>query len=137
MRARYTGWVVERTVYSTTARRQVAELLRTERRYLTAAAIYRILKAQSSRLALSTVYRTLDLLVENGIASSRADASGELSFVYCRDGHHHHATCVVCGHVDEVNCSAIDQFKAALLAEQAFDLDGHSIEFFGRCARCR
>ena len=37
----------------------------------------------------------------------------------------------------EVNCNAIDQFKTALLAEQAFELDNHSIEFFGRCARCR
>jgi len=129
--------VVERTVYSTTARRKVAELLRTERRYLTAAAIYRILRTQTSRLALSTVYRTLDMLVENGIVSSRTDASGELSFVYCRDGHHHHAICTNCGHVDEVSCSAIDQFKASLLEEQAFEIDDHAIEFFGRCARCR
>jgi Fur family ferric uptake transcriptional regulator len=129
--------MVERTVYSTSARRQVAELLRTERRYLTAAAIYRILRTRNSRLALSTVYRTLDMLAENGIVSSRADASGELSYVYCRDGHHHHAICVRCGHVDEVSCGAIDQFKATLLEEQAFALDEHSIEFFGRCARCR
>jgi Fur family ferric uptake transcriptional regulator len=129
--------VVERTVYSTTARRKVAELLRSERRYLTAAAIYRILRTQTSRLALSTVYRTLDMLVESGVVSSRADASGELSFVYCRDGHHHHAICTTCGHVDEVHCNAIEQFKTALLEEQAFEIDDHAVEFFGRCARCR
>ena len=129
--------MVERAVYSTSARRKIAELLRTERRYMTAAAIYRILRSQHARLALSTVYRTLDLLTQSGIVSSRADASGELSYVYCRDGHHHHAICNACGHVDEVSCGAVDQFRAALLEEQAFDLDDHSIEFYGRCARCR
>jgi Fur family ferric uptake transcriptional regulator len=129
--------MVERTVYSTSARRKVAELLRNERRYLTAAAIYRILKTQSARLALSTVYRTLETLASTGVVSSRADPSGELSFVYCHDGHHHHAICTKCGHVDEVSCSAVDVFRAALLEEQAFELDKHAVEFFGRCARCR
>jgi Fur family ferric uptake transcriptional regulator len=129
--------MVERTVYSTSARRKIAELLRTERRYLTAAAIYRILRTQNSRLALSTVYRTLDMLAANGIVSSRADATGELSFVYCRDGHHHHAICTSCGHVDEVPCGTVEQFRTALLEEQAFQLDDHAIEFYGRCARCR
>lgn len=129
--------MLERTVYSTSARRKIAELLRNERRYLSAAAIYRILRTQNGRLALSTVYRTLDMLAATGVVSSRADATGELSFVYCHDGHHHHAICTKCGHVDDVSCDAVDQFRAALLQEQAFELDEHAIEFFGRCARCR
>ena len=129
--------MLERTVYSTTARRKIVDLLRTERRYLTAAAIYRSLRDQHERLALSTVYRTLDLLTATGSVSSRTDESGEQSYVFCRDGHHHHAICRACGHVDEVACEAMDQFKAALLDQQGFELDEHEIEFYGRCAQCR
>jgi len=129
--------MLERTVYSTNARRKIADLLRAESRYLTAAAIYRSLRGQHGRLALSTVYRTLDLLVATGTVSSRTDESGEQSYVYCRDGHHHHAICRTCGHVDEVGCAAIDQFKGALLDQQGFELDEHAIEFYGRCLRCR
>ena len=77
------------------------------------------------------------MLVATGAASSRTDASGEASYVWCRDGHHHHAICRTCGHVDDVSCSAIDEFRAALLAEQSFALDDHSVEFYGRCATCR
>ena len=129
--------MLERTVYSTSARRKIAELLKAERRYLTAAEIHRLLKGESNRLALSTVYRTLEMLVATGVASSRADESGESSYVYCHDGHHHHAICRSCGHVDDVSCTTMDQFRTTLLEEQSFALDDHAIEFFGRCASCR
>ncbi|MFY9780145.1 MAG: transcriptional repressor [Candidatus Baltobacteraceae bacterium] len=126
-----------RTLYATSTRRAVVDLLRSERRYLTASAIFRLLKGDNPKLALSTVYRTLELLAELGSVSSRTEPSGEASYVYCSDEHHHHAICKVCGHVDEVDCDAMEQFKSALLTGQSFVLDDHSIEFYGRCARCR
>ena len=125
-----------RTIYATSARRAVVDLLKGERRYLTAAEIFAALKPRLPKLALSTVYRTLELLVGNGTVSTRTETNGESGFVYCTDAHHHHAICTVCGHVDEVDCDAMERFKAALLQNQAFVLDEHAIEFFGRCARC-
>jgi Fur family ferric uptake transcriptional regulator len=130
--------MLERTVYSTTARRRIAGLLKAERRYLTATDIHRALRGQASRLALSTVYRTLEMLAEGGVVSARTAPSGEQSFVYCEDGHHHHhAICRECSRVEEVDCAAIDVFRNALLEQQAFELDEHAIEFTGTCARCR
>jgi Fur family ferric uptake transcriptional regulator len=126
-----------RTLYATATRRAILELLKQEQRYLTAAAIYAGLKDANPKLALSTVYRTLELLEELGTVSERSEASGESSYVFCSDQHHHHALCTVCGHVDDVDCAAMEQFKATLLANQSFLLDEHSVEFYGRCARCR
>jgi Fe2+ or Zn2+ uptake regulation protein len=126
-----------RTLYATANRRAVLELLKREQRYLTAGAIYAALQQDNPKLALSTVYRTLELLNSLGTVSSRTEASGESSYVYCSDEHHHHAICTVCGHVDDVDCAAMEQFKSALIVNQSFLLDEHSVEFFGRCARCR
>jgi Fur family ferric uptake transcriptional regulator len=126
-----------RTLYATSTRRAIVDLLKHERRYLTASAIFRLLKGDNPKLALSTVYRTLEFLTELGSVSSRTEPSGESSYVFCTDEHHHHAICKICGHVDEVDCEAMDQFKTALLNQQSFILDDHSIEFYGRCARCR
>ena len=126
-----------RTIYATPARRAIVDLLKRERRYLTAASIYELLHPHQPRLALSTVYRTLELLSRIGTISSRTEASGEASYVSCTDAHHHHAICTVCGHVNDVDCDAIEGFKSALLRNQAFLLDEHSLEFYGRCARCR
>ena len=99
--------------------------------------IYKLLKTDHPKIALSTIYRTLDLLLEKGAVSSRPEGAGETSYVFCTEEHHHHAICTTCGHVDEVDCGAMDQFRAALLAQQAFALDDHSVEFYGRCARCQ
>ncbi len=126
-----------RTLYTTSTRRAIVDLLKRERRYLTAAAILQSLKDDNPKLALSTVYRTLELLAGLGTVSSRSEASGESSYVFCKDGHHHHAICRQCGGVDEVDCSAMDVFRAALLEQQSFALDDHAIEFYGLCARCR
>ena len=126
-----------RILYATSTRRAIIDLLKCERRYLTASAIFRLLKGDNPKLALSTVYRTLEFLTELGSVSSRTEPSGESSYVFCTDEHHHHAICKICGHVDEVDCEAMDQFKTALLSQQSFILDDHSIEFYGRCARCR
>ena len=126
-----------RTLYATSTRRAIVDLLKRERRYLTASVIFRLLKGDNPKLALSTVYRTLEFLTELGSVSSRTEPSGESSYVFCTDEHHHHAICKICGHVDEVDCEAMDQFKTALFNQQSFILDDHSIEFYGRCARCR
>ncbi len=124
-------------LYATATRREILTLLKRERRYWTAAGIHRLLKAANPRLALSTVYRTLEALHELGTVSHRMEAGGESAYVYCTQEHHHHAVCTLCGHVDEVDCRAMEQFKNALLAQQSFALDDHAIEFYGRCARCR
>ena len=128
---------LKRSLYETSTRRAIVELLRSKKRYLSAAGIFRHLREANARVALSTVYRTLEVLAQLGTVSSRTDANGEATFVFCGETHHHHAICRICGHVDEVDCKAMDVFRAALLAQQAFDLDDHAIEFFGRCERCR
>jgi Fur family ferric uptake transcriptional regulator len=123
--------------YSTRCRGLIVELLRRERRYLTAATIARLLETSGKRVALSTVYRTLDLLVSLGVASRRTEPDGEQGYVACTGDHHHHAVCRQCGLVEEVDCAAMERFAEVLREHHAFELDEHSIEFYGRCVRCR
>lgn len=127
-----------RATYSTSSRRSILGLLQAERRYLTAAEIFKSLRKRKRELALTTVYRTLAHLTKLGAVSSRPAPSGELGYLFCsNDEHHHHAICTRCGHVEEVNCHVIDAFKKLLLARQAFALDDHSVELYGRCAACQ
>jgi Fur family ferric uptake transcriptional regulator len=128
---------LKRAPYSTSTRRAIVDILRGEQRYMTVASLHSLLVAVRPKLALSTVYRTLELLEAQGTVSSRVEPGGESAYVFCKDEHHHHAICRSCGHVDEVDCGAVEQFKNALLAQQSFQLDDHSIEFYGRCAACR
>ena len=123
--------------YATRSRVVITELLKREPRYLSAAAIYRMLKARKVSVSLATVYRTLDLLASTGVASARVDDGGETTYVYCTDEHHHHAICDRCGRVEEIGCAPVSSISRELMSEYSFELNSHAMEFYGRCARCR
>ena len=126
-----------RAQYATRPRQQISDILRRERRYLSAAEIYDLLRRARANVSLSTIYRTLGLLEEQGHASSRTDERGEATYVLCAPTHHHHAICRQCGKVEEVACDAIERVAAALREYHSFHLADHAMEFFGRCAACR
>jgi Fur family transcriptional regulator, ferric uptake regulator len=127
-----------RAEYATKPREQISQILREEPRFLTAAEIHRRLDEAHAKVSLSTVYRTLDHLLAKGAVTSRVDADGEASFMHCEPlHHHHHAICRVCGKVEDVDCAATESFAESLRELHGFELDGHAMEFFGRCSACR
>jgi Fur family ferric uptake transcriptional regulator len=125
------------TEYVTRPREQIAGILRAEKRYLSAGEIHERLSRAHAKVALSTVYRTLERLQAKGEIVARADATGDSTYVLCPGAHHHHAICRICGRVEDVNCDAIEGLAGALRAHHGFELEGHAMEFFGRCATCR
>jgi len=122
----------------TRPREWISSILQREPRFLSASEIHRRLKRAGARVSLSTVYRTLDRLRAKGEVSERADREGETTFMRCEPAtHHHHAICGKCGRVEDVDCTAMEQFAQSLRKIHGFELDGHAMEFFGRCRACR
>jgi Fur family ferric uptake transcriptional regulator len=127
-----------RSDYATRPREQVASILRSQRRFLSAGEIHRVLTERHSKVSLSTVYRTLEYLAQKGDATARIDDSGEATYTACEPArHHHHAICEVCGRVEDVSCDAVDRFTDSLRELHGFELSGHKMEFVGRCRSCR
>lgn len=127
-----------RAEYITRPRERITAILRGERRFFTAAEVHRALEEHQVQVSLSTVYRTLEHLREKGEATVRIDDTGESSYMHCApEHHHHHAICRGCGRVEDVDCTAVEQFAESLRAIHGFKIDGHKIEFFGRCAACQ
>jgi Fur family ferric uptake transcriptional regulator len=84
------------------------------------------------------VYRTLDRLHAKGDVTARSEPEGEATYMVCEPArHHHHAICANCGRVEDVDCNAMEQFADSLRSLHGFELDGHAMEFFGRCRACR
>jgi Fur family ferric uptake transcriptional regulator len=130
--------VGSRADYVTRPREQIASVLSREPRFLSAAEIHEQLTRTGAHVALSTVYRTLDRLHAKGEVTARPDAEGEATYMLCEPGrHHHHAICGECGRVEDVDCTVLDQFAQSLRAHYGFEIDGHAMEFFGRCRACR
>jgi len=127
-----------RAAYVTRPREWIASILQREPRFLSAAEIHQRLKLAGAPVSLSTVYRTLERLRLKGDVTARTDAECEAAYMLCEPAHHHHhAICSDCGLVEDVDCDAMDQLTESLRALHGFELDGHSMEFFGRCRSCR
>jgi Fur family ferric uptake transcriptional regulator len=85
----------------------------------------------------ATVYRAVELLTEHGVLDRVEFSDGSHRYRVCGTSHHHHLTCTRCHQVVEVaTCLPVEQLTA-IAAQNNFALEGHSLELFGRCARCR
>lgn len=125
----------ERGYRSTEPRRTIIAALRDAGRYCTATQLYERLRGRS--VGLASVYRTLELLAELGLAERRAEASGEASFLYCSPRHHHHVVCTNCGTVREIDACPGDELARVVEQETNFRIERHMLDFYGLCPACQ
>lgn len=99
--------------------------------------IYAALRADGTKIGLTTVYRALQALSESGEIDVLRTDEGESVYRACRTGeHHHHLVCQVCGRTVEVAGPAVERWAEAIGAEHGFVDITHTIEIFGTCPDC-
>ena len=102
--------------------------------------IHATLRLRGKPVGLSTVYRHLQSLVEQGVADVIQSPDGEATYRYCGEtttAHHHHLVCRECGHTEEVTARAVERWAADIASEFDFSDVDHTVEIFGTCAPCR
>jgi Fur family ferric uptake transcriptional regulator len=99
--------------------------------------IHAELRRRGERIGLTTVYRHLQVLSEDGLLDSIRDAGGETLYRRCRTAaHHHHLICRACGTSVEVEGRAVEQWAEKVAAEAGFTTVDHTVELFGLCPDC-
>ncbi|MFN8172570.1 MAG: transcriptional repressor [Candidatus Nanopelagicales bacterium] len=104
--------------------------------FLTAQGVHDRLRASGERVGLSTVYRNLQLLADDGEVDVLRSEGGEALYRACGDRHHHHLICRRCGLAVEVSGPGVERWAARIAEENGFVDVTHSIELFGLCASC-
>ena len=84
-------------------------------------------------IGYATVYRTLKLLVEAGLASERNFGDGLTRFEARRGEHHDHMICADCGRIVEFQDAEIERLQVEVAQRLGFELTRHRHELFGRC----
>jgi Fur family ferric uptake transcriptional regulator len=92
-----------------------------------------------SEAHMTTVYRTLPLLVETGLVqpallTRREGQRYEAAF---EREHHDHLICSHCGKVVEFQSEAIEALQREIASRHGFELTEHVHELVGRCSACR
>jgi Fur family ferric uptake transcriptional regulator len=105
--------------------------------FCSAQQIHAELRRQGEHIGLTTVYRHLQVLSEEGSVDSIRDDHGETLYRQClTSGHHHHLTCRNCGCSVEVEGRAVEQWAEKVARENGFTEVGHTVELFGCCPDC-
>jgi Fur family ferric uptake transcriptional regulator len=97
-------------------------------------------REQDSRVSVATVYRTMKLLVECGLAVPRRFGDGQTRYepVTQRHGHgHDHLICTGCGAIVEFESDLVDEAQARVARRHGFEVEQRRLEIYGRCAACR
>jgi Fur family ferric uptake transcriptional regulator len=99
--------------------------------------IHAQLRASGETVGLTTVYRHLALLTDDGQLHSLQTAGGELVYRRCYGSAHHHVVCRQCGRGNEVELPDLEQWAESTAFELGYTDVTHVIEIFGLCATCR
>jgi Fur family transcriptional regulator, ferric uptake regulator len=99
--------------------------------------IHAELRDRGERVGLTTVYRHLQVLSEDGAVDTLRDEAGETLYRRCATvAHHHHVTCRSCGRSVEVEGRAIERWAERVATEAGYTDVDHTVEIFGLCPEC-
>ena len=89
-------------------------------------------------IGYATVYRTLKLLAESGVASERKFGDGLSRYELADDAsaHHDHLICTSCGKITEFEEPRIEALQDEIAARYRFTVTSHKHEMYGICAEC-
>ena len=89
-------------------------------------------------VGLATVYRTVKLLEEAGIAEARHFGPGQTLYEVSEGrAHHDHLICDACGFIIEFENDEIEQLQDNLAKRHGFNVLRHRHELFGLCEKAR
>ncbi len=102
----------------------------------TAEDVFLDVRTEVPGISLATVYKSLEMLVNCGLAKKFNPADGSARFCG-RIEPHHHARCLACGSVSDVSGELRALDIATLRARaKGFDLVGYELELTGYCSDC-
>ena len=100
--------------------------------------IYLALKKNGKHVSRATVYRTMDILVQNNFARKIEFGDGRARYESKVNSHHHdHMVCTLCGNIEEFLDQNIEDLQDKIAKKYDFILKRHIHQLFGICKKCQ
>jgi len=123
---------------STKQRTAIAELLAAGSQFQSAQEIFAQLRTSAAPVGLTTVYRSLQGLVDAGEVDVIRRDDGEVVYRRCAGtAHHHHLVCRTCGRTVEVEGPDVERWAHDVASTNGFTDVSHVVEIFGVCRTCQ
>jgi Fur family ferric uptake transcriptional regulator len=131
--------MAKRGLRSTDQRRLIVETFFHAPNHVSIEELLAQVRAQDPKVGYATVYRTLKLLTECGVAYERRFGGDGLTRYELADdsSHHDHLICVECGAITEFEEPKIEALQEEIATRYGFELVSHKHEMYGVCPACQ
>lgn len=132
----------EQKSYNTRQRSRVLECLKqNSEKHMTADEIYEKLKSSGTEIGKSTVYRTLEKLIDEGKARKYiTDEDKGSCYQYIDENggcvHHFHLKCTRCGRLIHLECDYLKDVNRHVFEHHRFTVDNTKTVLYGICGDC-
>jgi Fur family ferric uptake transcriptional regulator len=130
------SYLEDHNLKHTKQREAILEVFLEVEGHITGEDLHRRVRRKFPQIGYTTVYRTMKLLCEAGLASERHFDDGVTRFEIQHE-HHDHLVCVRCGKIVEFECSMIESAQERIVKAHGFRLLRHRHELYGHCPNCR
>ncbi len=126
----------------TNQRRDIYDfLVENQDKHMSAEEILKEIEKDNSYLGLATIYRTLQLFIDTGIAIKHDFDDGKSRYELLLeddDSHnHHHLICQKCGDIIEVNLDLMEDLEKQIEKDYGFEIINHIVKLYGYCEKCK
>ena len=105
--------------------------------HITAEAIHERVRKEYPFVAISTVYRTLQLLKKLRLVTETDLGSGVVQYELSERGRHHHLVCRACGQTAPLDDSFLEPLARRIEKTYRFQADLEHFAIFGLCSQCQ
>jgi Fur family ferric uptake transcriptional regulator len=122
----------------TLQREMILEMFLSTEEHLTSEDLYWLVHKQDPSIGHTTVYRTLKLLTEAGLAREVRFGDNKTYYEHhYNHAHHDHMICTECGRVIEFFSPEIEALQDQMADNFGFKPTHHSLRLWGVCADCQ
>ena len=116
-------------------RDRVLDLLKNTTIHPTADWIYKQLKKEFPDLSMGTVYRNLNIMIEEGLVK-KIDSGSTFDRFEANITPHYHFICEKCVKIIDLKMPIDDSLNEKVNKTNQYKAHFHKIEFFGQCEEC-
>lgn len=137
-RAIFQNYLFENNLKFTEQRRLILEIFLTTETHASVEELYDKIKRKHPDIGHTTVYRTLKLFADCGLAKELRFSDGVSRYEHLFGHEHHdHLICTQCGKLIEVVDPEIEALQQRLASRHRFKINYHRMELYGLCHQCQ
>lgn len=132
------AYLTEHGLKSSRQRELIAETFFAAGGHLRVEELLERVRAVDARIGQATVYRTMKLLTQCGLAESHQFGDGHTVYepVDEPEEHHDHLICTSCGDIVEFFSERIEAMQEEIAKQHGYVVTSHKMELYGTCAPC-